>query len=135
MNEQKKDLWAIFLICLVVYSVYLNSLPNSFIFDDRHMLLQNNYIKHLRFIPLFFKGELTSFPIARGMYRPILMLTFSLNYLFGGLSPYSYHLTNILIHFLNACLLYLVLRLFIKELSFFLILGLVMVCCLHPIKT
>ena len=135
MDEKKKDLWAVVLICAAVYCAYLNSLSNSFVFDDRHMILQNNYIKHLRFIPLFFKGELTSFPIARGMYRPILMLTFTFNYFFAGLAPHSYHLINILIHFLNACLLYFLLKLLIKSLSFPLSLGVVLAFCLHPINT
>jgi tetratricopeptide (TPR) repeat protein len=135
MTEKNKDLIAILLICLAVFLTYLNTLPNTFIFDDRHMILNNNYIKNIKHISLFFKGKITSDPIVKGMYRPILMLSFMFNYLTGGLKPYGYHIINILIHFLNAVFLYLFLKLFLKDLSFALRLGITFVFCLHPINT
>ncbi|MFH1338542.1 MAG: tetratricopeptide repeat protein [Candidatus Omnitrophota bacterium] len=135
MNEKNKDLIAVLLMCLLIFSAYLNTLANSFIFDDRHMILNNNYIKDIKHIPLFFKGKITSDPIVKGMYRPILMLTLTFNYLTGGLNPHGYHLINILIHFLNAVFLYLFLKLFLKDLSFSLRLGITLIFCLHPVNT
>ena len=135
MDGKNKELLAIFLVCLAVFCVYLNTLPNSFIFDDQHMIVDNNYIKNLRHIPLFFKGKVTSYPIVEGMYRPLLMLSFVFNYFTSGLKPHGYHLINILIHFLNAVFLYLLLRLFLEELSFPLRLGITLIFCLHPVNT
>ena len=63
------------------------------------------------------------------------MLSFAFNYFFSGLSPHSYHLINILLHFLNAVLLYLLLETFLKELSLCRRLGLTLIFCLHPINT
>ncbi|MFH0790304.1 MAG: tetratricopeptide repeat protein [Candidatus Omnitrophota bacterium] len=135
INRQTRDKLAVVLILLAVFSVYLNTLPNRFVFDDRHMIVDNNYIKHLRFIPLLFKNKITSSSVGQGMCRPVLMLSFAFNYLFSNLSPHGYHLFNILIHFLNAWLLYLFLKLFLKDLGFYLRLGLTLVFCLHPVNT
>lgn len=135
MNEQKKDLLAIILICLAVFSVYINTLPNTFIFDDRHMIVDNNFIKHLSTLPQVFQAKISSAPVGWGMYRPVLMLTFAFNYFFGGLTVSGYHLINILIHFFNAWVLYLFLKLFLKELGFFLRLGLTLIFCVHPVNT
>ncbi len=132
---EKKDFWAVILLCLVVFAAYIGCLPNSFMFDDHHMVAQNNYLKDARFIPEFFKGNLTSCPIARGMYRPFLMLTFSLNYFLGGLEPYGYHLINIFIHFLNAYFLFVLLKRFFKGLPFSPLLGLVLIFSVHPVNT
>lgn len=45
------------------------------------------------------------------MLRPLLLLSFSFNYLFSGLSPLGYHIINILLHFLNGVLFYCLLKL------------------------
>jgi tetratricopeptide (TPR) repeat protein len=135
MNEQKKDLIAILFIIFAAFSVYMNTLPNVFLFDDRHMIVDNNYTKHLATLPMVFKNKISSAPVGWGMYRPVLMLTFAFNYFFSGLAPAGYHLINILIHFLNAWLLYLFLKLFFKELSFPLRLGITLIFCVHPVNT
>ncbi|MBU1366402.1 MAG: hypothetical protein KJ711_01135, partial [Candidatus Omnitrophica bacterium] len=70
------------------------------------MIVENVFIKSAKYFSEFFKGFVTSYPIPKGMCRPLLMLTFGFNYLQGGLSPVGYHIVNILFHFLNACLLY-----------------------------
>jgi hypothetical protein len=45
-----------------------------------------------------------------GHYIPLTRLTFSLNYVLGGLDPWGYHLVNVLLHGANAALLYVVAR-------------------------
>ncbi|OQX80526.1 MAG: hypothetical protein B6D56_04835 [Candidatus Omnitrophica bacterium 4484_70.1] len=135
MDKQNQEFIAVFLTLFLLVAAYLNSLPNVFIFDDHHMIVENNYIKDPCYIPLFFKGEITSFPIARGMYRPILMLTFTFNYLINQLNPIGYHIINILIHFLNACILFFSLKLFLPHLHIWLRLGITLIFCLHPLNT
>ena len=135
MKAREKNFLTVILICLSVYAAYLNTLPNPFIFDDRHTITENKYIKHLETIPKLFTDKVTSLPITKGMWRPLLMLSFASNYFISGLSPHGYHLINILLHFLNAVLLYLLLETFLKELSFGRRLGLTLIFCLHPINT
>ena len=45
-----------------------------------------------------------------GHYIPLTRLTFSLNYVLGGLDPWGYHLLNVLIHGANAALFYVLAR-------------------------
>ena len=45
-----------------------------------------------------------------GHYVPLTRLTFSLNYVLGGMHPWGYHLLNVLLHAVNAALFYLVAR-------------------------
>ncbi|MDO8749293.1 MAG: tetratricopeptide repeat protein [Candidatus Omnitrophota bacterium] len=140
MEKNKKDSLAVFIILAAVGLAYFNNLSNPFIFDDRLTIVENNYIKHWETLPNLFTNKITSFPIAKGMWRPLLMLSFAFNYFFSGLNPYSYHLINILLHFLNAILLYLLLKIFLarerfKTVPYKICLGLTIIFCLHPINT
>ena len=45
-----------------------------------------------------------------GHYAPLTRLTFSLNYVLGGMSPWGYHLLNVLLHGVNAALFYVLAR-------------------------
>ena len=42
--------------------------------------------------------------------RPLVNYSFALNYHWGGLNPVGYHVVNVAIHFLTACLLWAVVR-------------------------
>lgn len=125
----------VIIILLLVIASYLNSLGNSFVFDDHNMVVENGYIKDINKLPKVFGPALSSVMMKRGMYRPFLMLSFAFNYAFGGLNPAGYHIINILIHFLNAILLYLLLGIFLPNLRHSLKLALVSVFCVHPVNT
>jgi hypothetical protein len=45
-----------------------------------------------------------------GHYIPLSRLTYSLNYVLGGMDPWGYHLVNVLLHAANAALFYVVAR-------------------------
>ncbi|HBH19855.1 MAG TPA: hypothetical protein DDX11_02680, partial [Candidatus Peribacter riflensis] len=44
------------------------------------------------------------------LYIPATLVSFQLNYLVSGLHPWSYHLVNVLLHGINAVLLFLILK-------------------------
>ncbi|TBR15420.1 tetratricopeptide repeat protein [bacterium] len=129
----------ILLVCLLAvfsFVLYFNSLGNAFVFDDQHTILDNAFIKNFSSLPLFFKGAYTSVPdVPRGMFRPLLLVTFSFNYFFSGIQPLGYHIINIIIHFLNGVLLYLLLRFLKNSLPFGLILFFCLLFIAHPINT
>lgn len=124
----------IFLILLVLVLIpYLNSLNNKFIFDDAHMITQNYYIRSFKYIPNYFKGRVSSQIGIGYMFRPLLMLTYNFNYFLHELKPYGYYIFNILLHFLNALLLFLLLeKLLQNRVISLLIAGLFAV---HPINS
>jgi hypothetical protein len=45
-----------------------------------------------------------------GHYIPLTRLTWSLNYVLGGMNPWGYHLVNVLLHAANAAIFYVVAR-------------------------
>ena len=98
------------LLFLFTFLVYSNSFHIPFYFDDQHMILKNPFIRSFKFIPFFFKGFVTGYNFPQGMCRPLLMITFSLNYFFGKLNPVGYHLINLIFHILCGILLFLILK-------------------------
>jgi len=106
----------IYLILVALcFLVYANSLHNAFVSDDIPAITKNPSLAH----PLHYWLDPTP-------------LSESLNYLIAGLDPFTYHLTNIILHSLATILIFFFLRLFFQtEASF---IG----ACLfavHPIHT
>ncbi len=86
---------------------YYNSVHAAFIFDDQESILENPSIRRLDV------GALRPPPESPMAGRPLVNLSFAINYALGGLDPRGYHLANRLIHL--ACAL-LVLSLFRRTL-------------------
>jgi cytochrome c-type biogenesis protein CcmH/NrfG len=82
--------------------VYSNSLAAPFIFDDRTAILDNQQIRQLwpLSVPL---SPPNNTPVAG---RPIVNLSFALNYAASELDPRGYRLTNLAIHLLAALTLF-----------------------------
>ena len=94
-----KSLWATLIICAAVGLVYGNSLDGGFHYDDFHSIVDNPHIRDLANIPHFFVDpQLFSADPAKAMYRPLLLVTYALNYALGGYSGTGFHLVNILLH-------------------------------------
>ena len=135
LNNKQLDYFAICIALLFSIAVYILSLNAPFIFDDNHMIVNNAFIKNAKYFGLFFKGYVTSYPIPKGMCRPLLMLTFAFNYATSKLNPIGYHIINLLFHFLNAVLLYTLLKTLKKDAPFGLILIITLLFVVHPINT
>ncbi|TVM03906.1 MAG: hypothetical protein CV087_02490 [Candidatus Brocadia sp. WS118] len=85
--------------------VYLNSLGNTFVYDDYVTITNNYFIREWRYLPAFFNQKY--FVVSNELtYRPMVTLSYFLEYALWGLNPWGYHLTNIIIHTLNVYLVY-----------------------------
>ena len=95
------------LVCVIlacaVSACWTNSLSAPFLFDDHHAVLENPTIRQLWSLktlqPPATAGETVS-------GRPLLNLSFALNAAIGGLSPESFRVGNLLIHYAAALLLF-----------------------------
>ncbi|HIL08631.1 MAG TPA: tetratricopeptide repeat protein [Candidatus Latescibacteria bacterium] len=100
-------------IALVVLSVALGvvyhaSFANSFHYDDFHSIVENPHIRSLARVPEFFVDpSLFSSMPERAMYRPLLLVSYALNYASGGYGLAGYHIGNWLLHLACALLVYL----------------------------
>ncbi len=136
MRQDRENILIVLVFALFCLILYFNSLWGIFIFDDTHSIVNNLFIKGSRYIPLFFKGYYTSeTDVPKGMFRPLLLLTFNFNYFFSGLQPLGYHIINILLHFVNGVLFYYFLRLLKPDLPFSLALLFSALFLSHPINT
>ncbi|MDP4266138.1 MAG: tetratricopeptide repeat protein [Bacteroidota bacterium] len=101
--------WLIVLIgiLLLVFLVYSNSINNSFTNrDDKENVLKNNDIKALSLTNL--KNIFTSSYL--GMYSPLTMVSYAIDYSIKGLNPHMFHLTNLILHLFNCMLVFLLFR-------------------------
>ena len=79
--------------------VYGNSLQGGFHYDDVHSIVANPHIRHLDGIPGYFTS-LSPFSAdpQKGMYRPLLLVTYALDYFWSGYSTLVFHSTNLVLH-------------------------------------
>ncbi len=94
--------WA--LIFAVTVLAYLPTLRNGFVWDDDTFLTDNRLIKAPDGLQRFW---LTTEPPD---YWPVTSTTLWLEWRLWGLHPAGYHLTNLLLHAAEACLLWSILR-------------------------
>lgn len=119
-------------IVLIGFLIYFQILSFEFVYFDDDLLIINNqeFISDISNIIESFKEDvfISFFDV---YYRPILTISFIIDAQFGGLEPFVYHLSNIIIHLLSSCLVFiLLLKLkYKRELAFFFSL----IFIIHPV--
>ncbi len=108
MFVDRTDRVAFLALCASLWLAYQASFENSFHYDDIHSIVDNPHIRELANIPLFFAdpGLFSAMP-ERAMYRPLLLVSYAINYALSGYEVFAYHLVNWLIHLGAAWLVYL----------------------------
>ncbi len=105
-----KPIPAYLLTALLILLAYSNSFRAGWHFDDADHITGNPAIQ----IKDLTRGSILSAVYAAprvdetsppSMYRPLATITFALNWYFGQEDVFGYHLVNIIIHLLAACLL------------------------------
>lgn len=88
-------------------AVYANTLSNGFVYDDKTTIIENDLIKELNNLPGLLNRWRYFHLSGEGSYRPVVTLTYFIDYAVFDLNPWGYHLTNVLIHAVNSGLLYI----------------------------
>jgi Flp pilus assembly protein TadD len=110
--------------------VYWNSFSGQLVFDDILQITDNPNVRQL-------------WPLA-DWQRPLGYFTFQLNYAWGGLQPWGYHLVNVLIHCANGLLLFDLARRCIERVAAdellrsrarFIAFAIALVWLVHPLTT
>src|SRR3990172_4759130 len=113
LKVQNRYILVLSLMILIGGAVYLNSLTNGFHYDDGHHITGNPHIRSILNIPDFFSDPtlFSGFKSSGGgLYRPLLMVSYAINYTLGGLNPIGYHLVNLAFHIGSAFMIYLIVR-------------------------
>jgi tetratricopeptide (TPR) repeat protein len=101
----------VLLLAVAITAAYANGLLIPFHFDDWHVIEENPYIRSLDNVPRFFvdPGTFSVNPRSR-LVRPVLLTTFAVNYAVSGAATWSYHLVNLLLHWVAAVLVFRIVR-------------------------
>lgn len=104
----KLRMWAIpGLVALATFLAFLPVLHNGFVaWDDDKNFLANPSYRGLG--PDQLRWMWTTFHL--GHYVPLSWMTLGLDYVLWGMNPFGYHLTNLLLHVVNAVLVYVLAR-------------------------
>ena len=89
-------------IVLAALAAYHNSFSGPFVLDDLVTTVNNPSIRHLWPLGPVFSPPPTTFSGG----RPILNLSFAVNFAMGGLSVQGYHVVNLIIHALAGLVLF-----------------------------
>ena len=81
---------------LLVLIVYLSALRNPFAYDDWQTVVDNGSIRNLSDLHYVFVSS----------FRPVINLSYAVNYALSGSDSFGYHLTGLLIHMVNVVLLF-----------------------------
>lgn len=109
--NQPRDMRSVAIGLSLVASVVLvhgNTLANGFVIDDTAFVVRNPIIRDLANVPQMFTSgfwESTSASV-HWLYRPMVTLSYAVNYSLGGLDPFGFHLVNVLLHAANTLLLF-----------------------------
>ena len=99
MNWKLRNNYWWLLPVLLSGTVYVNSLKGDFFWDDRALIWGNPLIKNWTsslsiFLPRYWKEK----HMAKGQYRPLRSLSFTLDYSIWHTNPFGYRLTNVTLH-------------------------------------
>jgi hypothetical protein len=92
--------WAV-LACtsavLAAILVYTNALRNPFVYDDHRLILENASLRNPADVRAL---------VLHDSSRPLVNLSYALDYAVWNTRPFGFHLTNLLLHLLNIALLF-----------------------------
>ncbi|MZG30923.1 MAG: tetratricopeptide repeat protein [Nitrospinae bacterium] len=88
------------ILIVLIGLVYSNTFLNSFHFDDIPSILEKPWIRGLDKIPQFLNWQ--------GLFqRPLIILSFNINYAISEFAVWSYHLFNIVFHAITTLLVFM----------------------------
>ena len=132
-----KKMAVIFLIFILLgAALYGITLKSPFLLDDMPQVVENPDIKSFAnvgiifrkgFLPLGFLGQKDQW------YRPFQMFTYMVDYKIWKMDVKGYHISSIFLHVLNACLIFIFIRLLVGGYLVPFLTGLFFL--VHPINT
>ncbi|HKJ87227.1 MAG TPA: hypothetical protein VKA48_01720, partial [Gammaproteobacteria bacterium] len=99
-------------VFVISLGAYLHTLGHGFVYDDRAQVLENPWIRDPAYIREILTLPSWAFVTKEGnFYRPVMHLVYMAEYHVFGLSPWGYHLVNVVLHSANALLVFVLARL------------------------
>jgi len=106
---QRPHPWLLGAVVLLAVVVHLPTLENDFVLDDREVVIANPMVRELELGRLLVSDYWEPY-VRGGLYRPLVTISFALQFALAGADPWSYHAVNVLLHGLVAGLVFLLFR-------------------------
>lgn len=101
-------------LCIAIFVIYFRSLFNGFVWDDEEQVLANSIIKHLSNIPYLFTASTFNSggggSLAGWYYKPLMSVSFALNYAIFGTNAFGFHLFSVCLHMADTVLVFLLFK-------------------------
>lgn len=108
MLNKNFRLFSLLFIVIIGFIIYSNSFDGEFLFDDSVQIVNQDNIKDLdRFTHLSTWTNIND--------RPLSVYSLALNYQWGGLNVFGYHLFNTIIHIFSSCFVFLICRIILQR--------------------
>lgn len=104
-NHFWRQWFVVGIIILSTFIVYIPAMRSGYIWDDDDYVTNNTTLRNLNGLKRIW-FEIGAVP----QYYPLVHTTFWIEYHLWGLNPLGYHVVNVMLHILNAILLWLILR-------------------------
>lgn len=140
-NPRKGNWYFVLIFFVLAYVLYGNTTWNKYAVDDEYVTGPDNTMvtKGLRSVPQIFstlyfsnKGNIGS---QAADYRPIVKLTFALEYQLWGQKPGVSHGINVLIYFFLSTLLFFILKRILKNYNILFPFLITILFMIHPVHT
>lgn len=105
MENLSQNRRALIFLSFLIFLIYSNTFEASWHLDDYPNIVRNTRLQVDDFSFDALSGSVRH-PSNGNIWRPVAYLTFAVNRHFGHLNVFGYHLVNLFIHILVACLLY-----------------------------
>jgi hypothetical protein len=86
--------------------LYVPTLQSPFVYDDVLEIVRNTSIRDLS----QFAAVIRAYPM-----RPFTNLSYAIDFARGGLNPFPYHVTNVLLHGVNVVLVFVLVRVLVRR--------------------
>lgn len=129
-----KSMW--WMIPLIAILVYLPAFNADFTLDDVLIVEENSFVKSLDKIPDIWTSHYWAGKIDAtdtGLYRPLTLTSYNIQYAISGESPAPFHMLNILLHALVCFVLMKMAWLLFTDYRLVILSGLLF--ALHPLHT
>lgn len=109
------------IMLLLVFAAYLPTFSGGFLLDDIPLIEKNPYIREFHTLSSYLsqedgiENENDKGSFHTGYYRPLINLTYNIDYKIWGMNPAGFRLTNWILHVLCCFTLYNLIYLFVKN--------------------
>lgn len=113
---RKPGLLPVAMIIIASCAVYFNALFNGFVSDDVAQIVENPWIRDVRYIPEIFTKSVWDFEgLVSNYYRPLMHIIYMTNYYLFRLESWGYHAVNVLFHAGVSLLVFLITSMILKR--------------------